>query len=70
MSRAATQKAVAAAKEAGCIVTFDPNLREPLWKTLDEAHDQIDWGMRQCDVLKISDNEIQWFTGKADLMRV
>ena len=67
VSRAATQKAVAAAKEVGCIVTFDPNLREPLWKTLDEAHDQIDWGMRQCDVLKISDNEIQWFTGREDV---
>ena len=63
VSRAATQKAVAAAKEAGCIVTFDPNLREPLWKTLDEAHDQIDWGMRQCDVLKISDNEIYGLIG-------
>lgn len=66
VSRAATQKAVAAAKEAGCIITFDPNLREPLWKTLDEAHEQIEWGMRQCDVLKISDNEIQWFTGRED----
>lgn len=66
VSRAATQKAVAAAKEAGCIITFDPNLREPLWKTLDEAHEQIEWGMKQCDVLKISDNEIQWFTGRED----
>ena len=66
VSRAATHKAVAAAKEAGCIITFDPNLREPLWKTLDEAHEQIEWGMRQCDVLKISDNEIKWFTGRED----
>lgn len=62
--RTATQKAVKVAKENGLTITFDPNLREPLWKTLDEAHTQIDWGMKQADVLKISDNEITWFTGK------
>ena len=55
VSRAATQKAVAAAKEAGCIITFDPNLREPLWKTLDEAHEQIELCIKHFDVLKISD---------------
>lgn len=65
-ARLATQKAVAVAKEAGRLVSFDPNLREPLWDTLDAAREQIDWGMRQCDILKISDNEIQWFTGEED----
>ena len=44
----------------------DPNLRPPLWRTLDEAREQIAWGLAQCDVLKISDNEIRWFTGKED----
>lgn len=62
--RTATQKAVQVAKDNGLTITFDPNLREPLWETLDEAHTQIDWGMKQADVLKISDNEITWFTGK------
>ena len=64
--RSTTQRAVAAAKENGLTITFDPNLREPLWKSLDEAAEQISWGMAQCDVLKISDNEIQWFTGEQD----
>lgn len=65
-ARQATHKAVSVAKEAGCLISFDPNLREPLWETLDAAREQIDWGMRQCDILKISDNEIQWFTGEDD----
>lgn len=63
--RSATQKAVKIAKDEGLIITFDPNLREPLWKSLDEAHEQIAWGMAQADVMKISDNEIQWFTGES-----
>ena len=64
--REATKKAVAAAKEAGALISFDPNLREPLWKSLDEAKEQAAYGFSQCDVLKISDNEIQWFTGEED----
>ena len=64
--REATHRAVALAKEHGCLISFDPNLREPLWRTLDEAREQIAWGLGQCDVLKISDNEIRWFTGVED----
>lgn len=64
--REATRTALAAAKESGCLISFDPNLREPLWETLDEAKEQIAYGMSKCDILKISDNEIQWFTGKED----
>jgi len=64
--REATKKALRIAKENGCIVSFDPNLREALWDTLEEAREQIAFGMSQCDVLKISDNEIQWFTGRED----
>ena len=59
----ATQKAVKAAKENGLTITFDPNLREPLWRSLEEAHKQVAWGLQQADVVKISDNEITWFTG-------
>ena len=65
-ARSATQKAIAIAEDAGCIISFDPNLREPLWNTLDDAKVQIDWGMKHAHVLKISDNEITWFTGKDD----
>ena len=67
--REATKRAVAIAKEAGAHISFDPNLREPLWRTLDEAKEQMAWGMGQCDILKISDNEIQFFTGETDFDR-
>ena len=64
--REATKKAVRLAKESGAVISFDPNLRPPLWKSLDQAKEQAAWGFSQCDVLKISDNEIQWFTGEED----
>lgn len=64
--REATKKALWVAKEHGCIISYDPNLRPPLWNTLEEAKEQIAFGMTQCDILKISDNEIQWFTGLDD----
>ncbi|MCH5345192.1 MAG: carbohydrate kinase [Acetatifactor sp.] len=64
--RNATKKAIAVAKEAGAVISFDPNLREPLWRSLDDAREQVAYGMSKCDVLKISDNEIQWFTGEED----
>ena len=64
--RNATKKAIAAAKEAGAVISFDPNLREPLWKSLNDAKEQVAYGLSWCDVLKISDNEIRWFTGEED----
>ncbi len=64
--REATKKAVEAAKKNHCLISFDPNLREPLWNTLGEAAEQISYGFENCDILKISDNEIQWFTEKED----
>ncbi len=67
--RNATRKAIAMAKESGAVISFDPNLREPLWNSLDEAREQILYGMSQCQILKISDNEIQWLTGETDYDR-
>ncbi|MCI9075746.1 MAG: carbohydrate kinase [Dorea sp.] len=64
--RAATKKAIDAAKEAGCLITFDPNLREPLWKSLDDAKEAMEYGFQHCDMLKISDNEIQFISGRED----
>lgn len=64
--REATKKALRIAKERGCLISYDPNLRPPLWNTLEEAKEQIAFGMTQCDIMKISDNEIQWFTGEED----
>lgn len=66
ISETATKFAIETAKEAGAFLTFDPNLREPLWDTLEHAREQIAYGMSQCNLLKISDNEILWFTGKDD----
>ena len=66
---AATKKAVKAAKKAGLVISFDPNLRESLWESLALAREKIEYGIAQCDILKISDNEIQWFTGEQDFDR-
>ena len=64
--RKATKKAVRIAEEAGCLISFDPNLRFPLWKSEDAAREQVLYGLEHCHILKISDNEIQWLTGKDD----
>ena len=62
----ATQKAVKIARENKCLISFDPNLRPPLWHNLDDAKVAFDYGMKNCDILKISDNELLWFTGEKD----
>ncbi|MCI8513907.1 MAG: carbohydrate kinase [Lachnospiraceae bacterium] len=64
---AATKKAVEAAKEAGLWISFDPNLRPPLWRDPETAREKIAYGIRQCDILKISDDEIAFFTGVSDI---
>ena len=65
-ARTATKKALNTAKEAGCLISFDPNLRPPLWKSLDTAKEMMEYGFGYCDILKISDNEIQFVSGKED----
>ncbi|MBE5999432.1 MAG: carbohydrate kinase [Eubacteriales bacterium] len=62
----ATQEAVSIAKQSGCLISFDPNLRPPLWKSEEMAKEKIAWGLGQCDILKISDNEITFLTGEED----
>lgn len=64
--REATRHALDLAKEAGCIITFDPNLRPPLWESLEDARREIEYGMTKCDVLKISDNEVEFLFGTTD----
>lgn len=59
-ARSATQFAVAYAKEHGKMITFDPNLRKPLWNDLSQAKEQMLWGLHQADVVKISDEEVQF----------
>nr|WP_297933479.1 carbohydrate kinase [uncultured Blautia sp.] len=64
--RAATKKAIRLAAEAGAVISFDPNLRPPLWDSMEHAKEQVLYGLSCCQVLKISDNEIQWLTGQED----
>ena len=64
--RQATKAAVLAAKQAGAIISFDPNLRPPLWDSLNEARAQMLWGLSQADVVKIADNEIEFLTDTSD----
>ena len=62
-ARTTTQKAVAYAKEKGKLITCDPNLRKPLWATMEEAKEQILWSLQQADVVKISDDEVDFLWG-------
>lgn len=67
--RAATVKAVELAKKGGALISFDPNLRPPLWESMAEAKCQIAWGLSQCDILKIADNELEFMTGETNYFR-
>ena len=62
-ARTTTQKAVAYAKEKGKLITCDPNLRKPLWATMEEAKEHILWSLQQADVVKISDDEVDFLWG-------
>ncbi len=62
-ARTATQKAVAYAKSKGKLITYDPNLRKPLWNSLETAKEQLLWGLKQADVVKISDEEVEFLFG-------
>lgn len=64
--REATRFAVEFAKEKGLLISFDPNLREPLWESLDDAKREIEYGLSKCDILKISDNELEFVTDARD----
>ena len=62
-ARTATVRAVEYAKSRGKLITYDPNLRKPLWEDLDECRKQLLWGLMQADVVKISDEEVQFLFG-------
>lgn len=67
--RQATFAALEAAKDAGCLISFDPNLRPPLWDSLEEARKAIAYGLSRCDILKIADNELEFMTGEQDFYK-
>lgn len=64
-----TKKAVEKAKSEDVLISFDPNLRPPLWKNLEDAGRHMWYGISQCDILKISDDEIAFLTGTDDIER-
>lgn len=64
--RKATRFAIDTAIESGALISFDPNLREPLWESLDDAKKEIEYGLSKCNILKISDNEIEFLLGHSD----
>ena len=64
--RAATKRALKLARQGGALISFDPNLRPPLWESLDDARAQIDWGLHSSDIVKIADNELEFMTGQTD----
>ncbi len=59
----ATRRAIALAKQGGLLVSLDPNLRRPLWKSEADARAAIEWSLRQADIVKISDEEIDFMWG-------
>lgn len=65
--RKATYKAIDTAKQSGALISFDPNLRPPLWNSLEEAKAQIEYGLAHCDIPKIADNELEFMTSETDL---
>lgn len=66
-ARTATMTAVLKAKEAGVLVSFDPNIRFALWESRDEAKQHIFWSMKYADILKISEEELHFITGTSDV---
>ncbi len=59
-ARYATYQAVKYARQQGKLISYDPNLRKPLWKDLDVCREQMLWGLGQADVVKISDEEVEF----------
>jgi fructokinase len=65
-SKEATQYAVEVAKNHGAWISFDPNVRKNLWKSPEDIKTAMEYGLSKCDILKISDDEVEFFTGTDD----
>lgn len=68
-ARSATLQALKLAKEHGVTISYDPNLRPPLWNSLDDAKEQIKSCLPYADILKISEEEFQFLLGHMDFER-
>ena len=65
---AATKLAISLAKKNKALISFDPNYRAPLWESEEKALKAMRYGLKNCDILKISDNEVELFTGMSDVL--
>lgn len=66
-SRSTTIEAICRVKRAGGYVSFDPNLRESLWKNLDEMKSVVNSVISMADILKFSEEELTLLTDTANL---
>ncbi len=62
----AHRTAIACARENGALISFDPNLRFPLWKDEKSLYDAVWEFIPLADVLKVSDEELYFLTHGAD----
>jgi len=67
--RSATLRAIEVAADSGALVSYDPNLRRPLWPDEATAQREITAAIELCDVIKISEVELEFITGTDDLVR-
>jgi fructan beta-fructosidase len=63
----ATIEALRLAREKGILISYDPNLRIPLWPDLEQAKQRIEEGLSYADVVKLSEEELDFITGTDDL---
>ncbi len=66
-TRSATLYAISVAQEAGCLISYDPNLRLPLWPDAATAKIGLELGLKQANIVKISEDEVEFLTGLSDL---
>lgn len=66
-ARSATLALLHLAKQKGVLISFDPNLRPPLWNSLTDAKREIETALPFADVLKVSGEEMEFLTGTDDL---
>lgn len=66
-SKSATEAAIHCAMDNGLLISYDPNLRKPLWPSLDQARKQMLAAMVYPHVVKVSEEELEFLTGTSDL---
>lgn len=58
--------AIKKAKKMGCLISYDPNYRAPLWSSEEEAKEKMSSVIKYVDIMKMSDEETELLTGEKD----